>query len=163
VEYRKEFFNLALKTTVMRGEPTIVPDYYPVKVTSAEVDPDFKPADPRQHRLIIRISPPVPHDSAKLKLKVKGESAPHDLSLTEAAGATGDMADTFRLAWSEAAPNARFTPEQLRAALMNPDNDVEIFLLHHHPPATTTTDALLNSIFNTMQLQRLDSLRFGTR
>ena len=159
VEYKREFFELTLKTTVMRGEPSAPPAYF--KATVASATP--LPAQPdsglqsTQHELTLKLKSQVPNDSGTLKFSKDGKTA-YVLQIAKRDGTAANApSDTLDVAYSEKAIPLK--PAALAAALQN--TEVEILLVHARP-TVAPTDEILKSIFTQVQLNRLDNLRLLT-
>jgi hypothetical protein len=155
--YRKEFFELVLKTTVMRGEPAVPSETFKSKVEKAVVKPPA-PGDTglrnTVHELTLTLAKPIPNDSGTLKFS-KDPTTPIVLQIAKHPGPPDAPTDTLNIAYDEA--GTKLKPEEMVAALVGAP-EVEILLVHHRPQVATT-DEILKSIFTQVQLNRLDNLR----
>jgi hypothetical protein len=161
VEYRRDFFELALKTTVMRGEPTAAQEVYTVAVKEATlIPPDPLEALPSDnHSLRITLDRALPNDSGTLKL-VDGPT-PYIMKIANLPGPPTGSNTTFTASYVETKNGIPLPPDQV-IAMLKKAKSVDITLLHNRP-TTTSTDAILKSIFNQNQLNRLDTLSLLNR
>jgi hypothetical protein len=155
--YKREFFQLVLKTTVMRTEPTAPSETFKSKVAKAVVKPPA-PGDTglrsSVHELTLTLVKPIPNDSGTLKF-AKDPTTPVVLQIAKHSGPPDAPTDTLDVAYDDA--GTKMKPDEMAAALVGAP-EVEILLVHNRPPVATT-DEILKSIFNQVQLNRLDNLR----
>jgi hypothetical protein len=156
INYRKEFFDLSLRTTVLRGEPAPPPVSYKRTVTKAEV---VRSAG-TQHRLKLSIDQQIPNDLGTLKAKINDfvflfqvirNPNPEDVPPDE------DTGEIF-IIYNQSPQGVPLPPGDVVGGLT--DKEVEI-TLESHRPSPSSTDELLESIFNQTQLFRLNQMRLG--
>jgi hypothetical protein len=158
-EYRYDFLRLALVTTVQRGQPLEVPDFFEVTVEKAEdtTPPNLKMK--KQTRFTLFFDKRIPNDSGELRVTV-GDSTYRfrlDRYTDPVDGVVvrkGDKTDRLWLLLTPDDPSG-LTADQFKAAVE--DKKVRVDLDSYRPTLPTTED-LLKSIRRNVGLIRLQQI-----
>jgi hypothetical protein len=169
-QFRKEFLDLALKTTALRAQPLQAPTAFKTTIAGARLNADLEnPALPAKHSLRLDFTDDVVEDigTMKVSLTIRGTAmtllfpvmpvvnpGPGEAVAPGEKTKRLDLSYTQRLEGTPANdPDALpMTPAELTTALR--DKPVEITFKNSRPEAPST-DALLRSIFHENQLTRL--------
>ena len=167
-EYRHDFLRLALVTTVQRGQPFSVPEFYDPKVTRVE-DVEGAPGF-----IYIFLSKPIPNDDGKLSVTLAGE--PYELAFEVIRRKIDDKdmkygQKTDRLLLKLPTNKDGFVirmqkdPDNLVAGKLKAD-DFKVLLvnqqvridLSHYKPTIPTTEDLIGAIRHEVGLIRLEQI-----
>jgi hypothetical protein len=147
IEYRKEFFGLALVTTAQRGKPITAPDAY--EVTLQQVIGDPVPVAPDEYQVTVAIDKKIPNDSGRVVL-----SDGKGLFIGPFEPKTGPSpAETDRLNLYldlRKQPLGAKTVDEFKAKLPAP---AKVHVRGHQPEAPTTNDLLNRVNFQLQQIQ----------
>ncbi|HKB37276.1 MAG TPA: hypothetical protein VKD72_12550 [Gemmataceae bacterium] len=155
-EYRYDFLRLALVTTVQRGQPLEVPDFFEVAVEKAEDTTPENLKKKKQTRFTLHFNKRIPNDSGELRVTV--DDATHRFRLDRYTdpvdGAVVKKGDKIDRLWLLLTPDdpSGLTADQLKAALDGKKVRVD---LDSYRPTLPTTEDLLKSIRRNVGLIRL--------
>jgi hypothetical protein len=158
-EYRYDFLRLALVTTVQRGQPLEVPDFFEVIVEKAEDTTPENLKKKKQTRFTLHFDKRIPNDSGELRVTV-GDSTHRfrlDRYTDPVDGAVVKRGDKIDRLWLLLTPDdpSGLTANQLKAALEGKKVRVD---LDSYKPTLPTTDDLLKSIRRNVGLIRLEQV-----
>jgi hypothetical protein len=158
-EYRYDFLRLALVTTVQRGQPLEVPDFFEVTVEKAEDTTPETLKKKKQTRFTLYFDKRIPNDSGELR--VTAGDATHRFRLDRhtdpVEGALVRKGDKIDRLWLLLTPDdsSGMTAAQLKAALEGKKVRVD---LDSYRPTLPTTEDLLKSIRRNVGLIRLEQV-----
>jgi hypothetical protein len=157
IEYRRQFFGLALATTAQRRKGLLPPnEYYEAKleeITASKTDNKSGPVN-----LTVRLDKKVPNDVGRLEFLVDKKTC--SLPVAPYQPPNGDHpaeTDTLVVAFDHAVLPAKIkAPADLELPL-----DVKLYLRHYRPVVQPTTADLLNQVTFQLQQIQFNQLRAG--
>jgi hypothetical protein len=158
-EYRYDFLRLALVTTVQRGQPLEVPEFFEVTVEKAEDTTPENLKKRKQTRFTLYFDKRIPNDSGELR--ATAGDATHRFRIDRFTdpidGAVVKRGDKIDRVWLFLTPDdtSGLTANQLQAALDGRKVRVD---LDSYRPTLPTTDDLLRSIRRNVGLIRLQQV-----
>jgi hypothetical protein len=158
-EYRYDFLRLALVTTVQRGQPLEVPDFFEVTVEKAEDTTPDNLKKKKQTRFTLYFDKGIPNDSGDMRVTLS-DAAYHfrlDRYTDPVDGAVVKKGDKIDRLWLLLTPDDPFgqTPNLLQAGLEGKKVRVD---LDSYRPTLPTTEDLLKSIRRNVGLIRLQQV-----
>jgi hypothetical protein len=155
VSFKKDFFRLVLKTTVMRGEPEEAPLTYSATVVNGVVEAQ----EDTQVLLRLQVKPEIPNDFGSMKATIP--PGVYQLQILSRADKDPNQAlSEIRVGYNQSQNGIPLAPQAVIAALRG--KSVDIALAKNHPqPKASRTDQLLDSIYSETLLQRLDRARLA--
>jgi hypothetical protein len=155
-EYRYDFLRLALVTTVQRGQPLELPEFFEVMIEKAEDTTPENLKKKKQTRFTVYFDKRIPNDSGELRVTVS--DATHRFRLDRYTdlvdGAVVKRGDKIDRLWLLLTPDdpSGLTANQLQAALEGRKVRVD---LDSYRPTLPTTEDLLKSLRRNVGLIRL--------
>jgi hypothetical protein len=158
-EHSMRFFDLALKTTVMRTSLEEAPAFFLRNVVKAE--PEHVGGGPIDQRYIrLTFDKPLPNDLGSLRAVLQGST--YDLQVMRSPSAPPDSdTTTLLVVYRQNTRGVNVAPETLAAQLTG--NDVKVTLDGHRPPIPDSERLLkaLGDVTREVQGERLELLRQG--
>ncbi len=158
-EYRCDFLRLALVTTVQRGQPLEVPEFFEVTVDEAEdtTPPNLK--EKNQTRFTLHFNKRLPNDSGDLRVTVNDVTHRFRLNryTDRVDGEVVPKGDKIDRLWLLLTPDdpSRMSAADLKSALEGKKVRID---LDSYRPTLPTTDDLLHSIRKNVGLIRLQQV-----
>jgi hypothetical protein len=155
VEFRKQFFGLALATTAQRGKPIAAPDAYEVTLKGIIGDPVKKAPD--LFVVTVEIDKKIPNDSGRVLFtdNTAARIGPYEPPTGPAPAETERLSLYLDL---QSPPLGVKTVDEFKAKLPYPK--ARVYVRGHHPEPPTTNDLLNRVNFQLQQIQ-FNQLRTG--
>ncbi len=159
-EHKNEFYELAVRTTVKRGEPIVAPEDFETTIVGVigKAEERGRAGDKIQYDMYIHFRDELPNDSGSMKLAIRGQVASLKLVRNPSVKSADEAGrtSTLVLRYTKGAQQINLTPEELAEVLEGKDVSIKLDnsrpLVRHPAPVTP-------AIRREGRLFRLDQLR----